>query len=282
MFIFPVLSCLVLFSKASEDLHPALKMTEPEIAAAFERGFKESAKLKDSTEALNRTRRGIGNIKISVIREETVSWLWCWHPRQIAYVSGMEAKRKYLSPDELEQQRSILKSPEITSPKTLDVFGVLGIYPSFGRANRRISRRADPNDLSEVRVVLQVGDRTYYPQSQPGALEYDEGHDTNIVTIPQYETYRSTSHVSGSVSGGAGISYFSGSATTTTVRTYTKVIGEGYDWYRGQFSAKFDLYEKDGTPRIRPSDKEFTVIVLYGPNERKATYKLDEWEKLFK
>lgn len=274
--------CGLIQSPPASDLHPAFVTTTEQLLKVWETGYKEASKKRDFMEALNKTRRGIGKIRTAPLREETVSWLWCWDSKQLAYLQGFDAKKKYLSEEEVQKQKDLLQSPFITNPKTLDLYGILSIYPSFGRAYGAISRYANPNDLNDVRVVLQVGDRIYQPRAQPGRLEADSGRASNTVAIPQYDTSYTQSSASGSAYGSGGVVYGSATGTSTTVRTYTRYFNEGYDWYQGQFSVSFDLFDKDGTPRIRKTDKEFTVIVVYGANERKATYKLSDLEGLFK
>jgi hypothetical protein len=282
-FSLAIVACWCLGQTGStSDLHPAFQFSSDDLLKVWDTGYKEASKKRDFMDALNKTRRGIGKIRTAPLREETVSWIWCWHSRQLAYLQGFEAKKKYLAPEEIEKQKELLKSPGISSPKTLDVYGILSIYPSFGRAYGAISRVANPNDLNDVRVVLQVDDRIYQPRSQPGHLEADSGRASNTVAVPQYDTSYTQSSASGQAYGSGGVVYGTATGTSTTVHSYTRYFQQGYDWYQGQFSATFDLFEKDGTPRLRKTDKEFTVIVVYGPNERKATYKLADLQGLFK
>lgn len=269
-------------SSPNSELHPAFVTTSEQLLKLWETGYKEASKKRDFVDALNKTRKGIGKIRTAPLREETVSWLYCWDPRQLAYVQGFEAKKKYISDEEVRKQKTILSSPFLTNPKTLNLFGELSIYPSFGGSYGAISRYANPNELNDVRVVLQVGDRIYQPRTQPGKVQAASGTATNVVGIPQYDTSTSQGSASGSASGAGGVVYGSATSRSTTIRTYTRHVDEGYDWYQGQFSVTFDLLEQDGTARIRKTDKEFTVIIVYGANERKATYKLNELQNLFK
>jgi hypothetical protein len=67
-----------------------------------------------------------------------------------------------------------------------------------------------------------------------------------------------------------------GTVSATTTSYYTVSHAQNYSEYIGTFFAKFDLFEPDGSCRITPDDKEIEVIVIYGPNERHAVYKISD------
>lgn len=275
-----LLACVLLTSGI--DPHPAVKMDSATLLAAFEKGYKEADKKKDYKAIVESCRRGIGSVKTAPLRSETVSWLWFWHPKILAYGLGFRAKKQFWPDEEIASKKKTLEEigPKLTQ---LHFSSIISIYPSFGAAYGRISRYADPSDLLGVRVVMQVGDRIYQPARQPGDLQAASGTNTSTVMIPQIATSSTRSTVTGSAYGSDGSSaYGSAYGKSQTTYYYNTYRQQNWSWYQGSFEAVFDINDPDGTPRIRKDDKEFTVIVIYGPNQRKATYKLADLEKLAK
>jgi hypothetical protein len=223
---------------------------------------------------LNRFRRGIGNIRVDRWgTQETVSWLWYIPPEAVAYFYGFQSKKQFWSDQEIQLKRSEVIPKETTTFGHLVVFGIITLMPSFGGAYGTIDRHANPADLADVRIVLKVGERIIQPLEQPGNLLQSEGTELNTVAIPRYEYSTATASVYGS--GGYA------NATVTSTRSYYTYYAEGYKWYQGFFVAIFPLFDANGLPHITPSDKEIQFIVIYGANQRKATYKLGDLVKIY-
>lgn len=279
------LGILTIFAQAPEikadDLHPAFKKSAADLQAAWDKGEADAPKHRDASAQFNKFRKGIGNIRISTLRHETVSWLWILPPENYNYYYAFDSKKKYRAEEEIKERKEQFIPKNDVVQTTLEVYAELGIYPSFGRAYGRISRHANPNDLKDVRVVLQVGDKIYQPVQQPGDLTAEQGVGSNVSYIPQYEyaSARSTGNATYYNRQGQQIGSATAWGNTSMTRQYTSMQREGYNWYRGDFSAAFRLFDKDGNPILKKSDTEFTIIVVYGTNERKATYKLKDLEK---
>jgi len=255
-------------AKRWSHLHPAFRIDDSIALRIFEKAFKDAEKAKDTKPVWRKIERGIGSIRLNALgRSQTVSWLYAVVPRLVIYEDGFKSRKQYRDPQEIEKSRELHK----WLWKEIDFVrfaGTLGIYPSFGGAYGRISRHADPADLRDVRVVLKVGERIYQPRTQPGTLSAESGQSVNVVSVPQV----STTTVTGSASGSSGTVY----GNATAYNYYTTHFTQGYNWYKGSFAVDFDLFEPDGSARITTADKEITVIVIYGPNERKATYMLED------
>jgi hypothetical protein len=255
---------------ADPDLHPSLVVKQEEVLRLWDLGFKEAAKKRDADFIFGRLRRGIGSIQTSPLGgRETVSFLWLWHITDLAYLEGFEAKKKYLPEDQIADRKKVITHPDVTTnPDGLVVTGLITLMPSFGGARGRINRHADPSDFDDVRVVMKVGERVYQPVKQPGTLPQQARAGSNEISIPRSTTTVGTA----TATGPGGWATATGTATTY----YRENRRQGYSWYQGHFQAIFPLYDQDGKPTVRKDDKELTIIVIYGPNERKATYKLDE------
>lgn len=255
------------------ELHPALRVDGPTALSIFEKGFADAKKARTSQGQWDRVRRGIGSIRINTIgQKETVSWLWAKIPQIVIYEDGFKAKKQYRSDEDIAKSKELHGSGTWTTLDIIRFDGSIGLYPSFGRTYGRIDRQADPSDLKDVRVVMQVGDKIYQPRKHPGTLEPQAGSSTNDVSIPQTST--TTAQASAYGSGG----YAYGTARATSYYVIHKA--EFYNWYEGVFSVDFDLFNEDGSARIKATDKEIKLIVVYGPNERGAVYKLDEFNKI--
>jgi hypothetical protein len=255
---------------ADPDLHPAFVVKPEEALRLWDLGFKEAAKKRDANFIFGRLRRGIGSIQTTPLGgRETVSFLRTWHITDLAYLEGFNAKKKYYTEELVAERQKLLTHPDMTvNPDAVVIDGLLTLMPSFGGAYGRISRYADPHDFDDVRVVMKVGERVYQPLQQPGCLPQDANMGSNEVSIPRSTTTTGTATAIGS----GGWTTATGTATTY----YRENREEGYSWFQGHFRAMFPLYDKSGKPTVRKDDKEMTIIVIYGANERKATYKLDD------
>ncbi len=256
---------LVSIVTAPADLHPAFVKTQAVLESAWQRGEKDALTKRTPLDVVNRFRRGIGKIRTEPLVEETVSWLWYFPPEVIAYYHGFNSVRKYWTQEEKGKMKKILVPSSGIQLEYLLFYGVLSILPSFGGAYGTIDRFADPNDLKDVRVVLKVGNRIIQPLEQPGDLIYVEGKSINSVGIPSFD------YITGNFD----------SNTVSITRYYTRIREENYNWYLGEFSVVFPLFDKERNPLITAKDTEMEVIVVYGPNERKAKFVLKDLVKVF-
>jgi hypothetical protein len=240
-------------------LHPALTVDSETAGRLFDRGRLDADTVRDAGFLNSTFRRGIGSVRTNAVKNETVSWLHLYTIAESAYLSGFECRKKYFADDEAASRRDLY----VKSGPTVDhiVFtGTLDLCPSFGVKNKLV-RKANPDDLKGVRVVLKVGDHIYQPEEQPGDLAYTADVNLNVFRIP-------TSSAPSVIDVSTGqVVKFNAFYTTTSV--------QGYEQYTGQFGVSFNLFNADGSARVTAKDKEITAIVIYGTNERRATYSLD-------
>jgi len=173
-----------------------------------------------------------------------------------AYMAGYRARHEYLGEDEVKKIKDQATTNMANGRQHIYFSGVINILPSFGGFGGRIDHPSTPEELKGVRVVLKVGDRIYQPKSQPGDLSsrprigenehVDTETSTTFSPFGQFNSY------------------------------YNVIRTQKYDYYQGVFQVAFDLFDSDGTPRVRPTDKRITAIVIYGPNERNADYDLSD------
>lgn len=263
-------ACVVLHDPAPQappkmsDLHPALTVDSGTAGRLFDRGRKDGDTVRDAGFLNSTFRRGIGSVRANMVKNETVSWLHLYTIAESAYLSGFECRKKYLADDEASSRRDLY----VKGGPTVDhiVFtGTLNLCPSFGIKNKLV-RKANPDDLKGVRVVLKVGDRIYQPEDQPGDLAYTADVNLNVFRVPTSSSPSVIDVTTGQVV------KFNAFYTTTTV--------QGYEQYTGQFGVSFNLFNADGSARVTAKDKEITAIVIYGANERRATYSLDALAQL--
>ena len=246
------------------DLHPALTVGSETAGRLFDRGRSDAETTRGAGFLKSTFQRGIGSVRANMVKNETVSWLNLYTIAESAYLSGFECRKKYLADDEVSSRRNFY----VKDGPTVDhiVFtGILNLCPSFG-VKGKIVRKANADDLKGVRVVLKVGDRIYQPEEQPGDLAYSTDVNLNVFRVPT-----STS---------ASVINLSTGQVATFNAFYTTATVQGYEQYTGQFGVSFDLFNADGSARVTAKDKEITAIVLYGSNERRATYSLDALAQL--
>lgn len=273
-----MLGLLSMLLSPDTGLHEAFRMTEAQLTSVWERGWAEGKAGPNPDKAIRLCQRGIGKIRTAPLREETVSWLYFLHPRVIAYAQGYLARKQYWGEDEIQRSKDWLKLEEPQNPRLILFWGSVVVAPSFGGPYGTIDRKANARDLQDIRVVLQVGNRTYQPLEHPGDLKSVESFDVNMTSRPRYSTGTITTNTTGSAHGSGGYVYGSANSVSHYTTRTIEVRGEPYYWYNGEFAVAFELFDKDGTARITPKDKEFTVVVVYRHGERRATYKLDEWK----
>jgi hypothetical protein len=264
------------------ELHPAFIKKPDQLAAAWKIGEEDARKKANPDSRLNKFRRGIGSIRTSVVASETVSWVWLIAPEFYPYFQAYQGVKQYKG----ESEMAPLKEKALpTKPVVIEgifFYGYITLMPSFGAGYGKIDRYADPNDLSDVRVVIKIGDRILQPVGQPGSMLQRKESSLNQFSIPQYQYSTTNSYASGSAYGSGGYVYGSASGTSTTVSSYVEHFEQGYSWYQGEFRVEFRLRDEDGVPLITPKDKEFELLVIYGDNERKAKFKLSDLEKAIK
>jgi hypothetical protein len=260
-----------------DRLHPAFKIDSKKGLQIFENGQRDAKTKRDASGEIGKVKKGIGRVRTTSFHNETVSWLYGNFTQLSLYWLGFESRKKYWDEEDVAKLRELIeKSTRLQAP-TISFAGSITLLPSF-KNNGSVVRRADPKDISDVRVVLQVGDRIYQPVKHPGALEMTSGEAEHTVVTPYFistslnfdSTYRDN------------LGKRLGTASTEgTINSYQLIQSqEGYSWYAGNFLVEFCLFNKDGSARITEKDKEITVIVIYGASERKATYRLDDIIKL--
>ncbi len=284
MFMFRFALCLLACSAPQQkvDLSPAILTDFADVERMFKRGYEDAKTKKALPSSYTSTfRRGIGEIRTGPLRRQTVSHLWYVGPEASAYMAGFGARRQYQ--DDEEQKKYLDNWHDLLAQgrNSLTFQGTLNIYPSFGAAYAQIDRAANPADLKGVRAVLQVGKRIVQPRVQPGDLEFSDGTASNRVSIPASTSSTTTTVAAGAATDGTSTAVAVGASRSVTTNYYTIVREERYSYYSGTFLVQFNLFGPDGTPILGKDDKEFTVIVIYGSNERRATYKVDDFRKFW-
>ena len=241
---------------SQSDLPLALQVDQATFDRMYKRGFDDADHRRKLDSFGDKFKRGIGKIRTAPLHEETVSWIWLLDPSLQAYSIGWNARHLFQSTDEIAKIKEPFIKGMAQGRRHLYFTGQITILPSFGGYGGRIDHRSTPEELKGVRVVLKVGDRVYQPQQQPGDLEYKAGIGESEHTDTEFSTTFST--------WGSWTSY------------YNVVKTQKYDYYLGRFSVCFDLFDHDGTARVKRSDKKVTAVVIYGPNEREATYDMDD------
>jgi hypothetical protein len=270
------------YAPTQDEIHPAFLKTPEQFAAAWKIGEEDAKRRANPDSRLNKFRRGIGSIRTSVVDSETVSWVYFIAPEFHPYIQAFQGVKQYKSEAEMAPIKVRALPTETVVFESMHFYGYITLMPSFGAGYGRIDRYADPNDLSDVRVVIKIGDRVLQPVKHPGNMLQRKRSSLNLFSIPRYQYSTTSSYASGSAYGSGGYVYGSASGTSTTVSSYVEHSEEGYSWYQGEFFVEFNLLDSDGIPLIASRDKEFELIVIYGNNERKAKYKLSELENAIK
>ncbi len=257
MVLTTIIASLSLLQASQSALPPALQIDQSAWDRMYAKGFDDADHRRKLESMSDKFKRGIGKIRTAPLREETVSWLWYVDPMIQAYASGWNARHLFMSDEEVRKMKAQAYEAISKGRKHLYFNGVLNILPSFGGPGGRIDHRSTPEELKGVRIVLQIADRIYQPQRQPGDLE----QKANIGENDRVDTETSSTYSSW------------GSATSY----YQVLRTQKFDYYQGVFNVVFDLFDADGTPRVKSGDKVITAIVIYGPNERKAVYNIDDF-----
>lgn len=256
------------------DLHPALRIDSDTAEAIFEKGLANAQSSRDNSQVMQRFRKGIGGVtKNAFGTKDTVSFLWAYTYDAYAFNWGFQSRKKYFAKDKITNIRENIRYGAPKADHFL-VAGHLTLLPSRRGFYGQLSRMANPKDLEDVRVVMKVGDEIYEPDHQPGYALTQSGSGTNEFSTPQHQQTQSNATVN-TPNGTA-------SVNVTSTTTYTITHAQNFQWYAGDFTMQFSYFNKDNTPRIHPSDKEVTFIVIYGANERKAVYRLEDFTFLRK
>lgn len=211
--------------------------------------------------------QGIGTVLRGPF-SETVSWLWAFPWQVNVYQSGIKAQKENWTDTQVGWYLDGLKKTDLSHDQ-LAFRANLRLQPSFDD-NGAIDRFADASELSNVTVFLKVGDHLYSPLQQPGAVPSTSLTGSTDVTIPETTSTTTTKIVKDRHEK-------THKKTETTITTTERHETVEYIWFQSVFDFWFDLKNPDGTYRITPADKEIEVVVMYGGNERRAKYKLDDF-----
>ncbi len=265
--------------KFADPVNQALVVSKKAVDAVWAKGFEDGQKKRDIKRALGITERAIDSYHVSMSNREKCSWAYLLHPRLVIYVQGHNAAAQYWPQDKIDSVKKDLAIYGDAEPRIIVFYVVLNEMPSFHAPYGRLSRYADPTNLTDVHCVLKVGDRIIQPLQQPGDLSISKTDGLSFFSIP------TTSYVYGSSTSSA-TAYGSGGYATATGRSYSsyKVTtynqgSEPYSTYHGEFLVQFSLRDADGKPLIRPQDKEMQLVVVKKTAELTATYRLSDWSK---
>jgi hypothetical protein len=265
------------WTQDQSQLPKALQIDPAAIQVLWDRGAKDAERARAPEKELAKYfSKGIGKIRSGPLSRETVSWIWMNSPDSNAYYQGFQARKKYLSDEDKQKALAALVDGVSGGRKHIYFHGNLNIFPSFGGAYATLDRRANVEDLKGVRVVLEVGKQILQPETQPGDLTYSQGVGTATSAIPQTSTSVTDSTATATAYGTGGYARADATGTSTTTNYYTIMHTDKYSYYSGSFDVVFDLFDKDGKCLIGPDVKEITAIVIYGANERRATFSMDD------
>jgi hypothetical protein len=208
--------------------------------------------------------KGFNSQHMTARHSKMASYIILESPESLALIDGYEARKKYLPEDQVSRTKQQVRDMVSEPVKDLMFGGTIAIWPKLNK-DGRVNEKADPVDLEDVRIVLQIGDKIYQPKVQPGKLAVTAGTGVN----PFDARGRGTSYTTKTLPNGT-------IQTTPTYGVTTTRQNEDFDYYEGPFSADFDLFNPDGTPRVGPQDKTITVIVVFGKNEEKIPFDLTE------
>lgn len=265
-FIFLVALSL-LGARQAQNLNPALLPTPGSIEKCWALGEDAAAKKKTLQEIPVPFTKNFGNTKNAPRHVRYASEVSVETPEWVAFVLGWNMRRQYLPEADIAKEKEGVLKLASEERKSLSFSGMLTAWPQTDRRGN-ISLRAEPDDLANVRIVLKVGEKIYQPVSQPGTLAYKA--DTGVNRTRE-------SHSSGSVVTATGPG---GTYTGSATNYYTIGREERYEYYRGHFAVDFDLFNADGTARIGPGDKAFSLILVYGRSEDQVTFDLAALDKM--
>jgi hypothetical protein len=240
-----LLSVALVFLQAA--LHPVLTPDREALQKVWRNGYEYAQRHKTPDPAVRWARHGIGKMDGFY-----VSWVTMLHPRLLAFEAGFAAGKQSLQEIPPQAEPGPLAGIVQESAGSLGFRCELGIYPAGALSPGAISRRANPRDLKDIQVSLQVGPRVYGPVRQPGEIVPEVHQDWHMYTV--WYANQSPSDFG---------------------------VYERFTWYAGCFTVRFDLYNADKTPRITRQDKELTFIVRGRFGKQTARFSLEEWQSAF-
>lgn len=264
-----------------DAIHPAFLITKPDVDSAWTRGYEAGKKRKDLLGSLKFAERQIDSYHVSMIAKQGCSWAWFVHPKMLVYARGFDAGKQYWSQSEIDTTRAELAKFADGEPSFVGFYVSLTEMPSFDAAYGRLSRYANPDNLTDVRCVLKVGDRIIQPTVQPGNLTLSKSDNVSIYSIPNTAYISGSSTTTAHAYGSGGYAYGNASSSSSyTVTTYSQGA-DPYSTYSGAFYVLFPLRDESGKAQITPSDKEVELVVIKKSRELHAKYKLNDWLKAF-
>lgn len=260
-----------------DPINSALLTAKAAVDVVWSKGYEDGQKKRDIKKALGIAERAIDSYHVSTVSKDKCSWAYLLHPRVIIYAEAHRAGSQYWSQDQIEKAKAEMGQFGDAEPKLLSFLVVLNEMPAFDGPYGRLTRFADPSNLTDVHCVLKVGGRIVQPISQPGDLSISKSDNLSIFTVPTTTYVRGSSTGSASAYGNGGYASATGTSYTSYAVTTYNEGAQPYSTYRGQFVALFPLRDQDGKATIRPEDKELELVVVKKSAELTAKYRLSDW-----
>jgi hypothetical protein len=260
-----MLACAVCLTAAPDLLpHPFVAVDRATLEKAWDRGYADGAKRKDANAIKRRFERKLDE-------SSTVELLY---PQLTAYMAGFQTRRSGVQGSNTGESRKSTVDGTLAATRTLAFEAHMIVEP---KVDGPLRLPGDPKSLTGISVELQVSGRTYAPSKQPGDLAVRTETVTEKVEVPlppfspQPKNRRDPIEVHRDRPEDLpGIDKETRKDAGFGRHQRTRV----YQVLKGDFTAGFDLYNADGTPRITERDTEIRIVVSGRFGQQSVIYKL--------
>lgn len=267
---------------ADEPVHPAFTLSTSAFESVWTKGWQEGQKKRNTKSAIAKFERQIDSYHVSPARKSPCSWALLLHPKLQIFAKANQAALQYWPEAEVQKAKDEMKVFADSEQQYLGFYITINEMPSFAGAYSTMSRKADPDNLKDVRCVLKVGDKIIQPLKQPGDLTASRSDQISYYSIPSTVYVNGKTNSSATANGSNGSwATATGSSTSSYSVTSYNTGSQPYSSYHSEFIVLFPLRDKDGKPLVTPQDKDLEIKVIKKSGENKTTFRLDEWAKAF-